>query len=276
MENITINQKQLFNVIKRTMSFSKEYAIEKLDADGNFIVFINGDFTDFFILSKSLVDYISTKSSAYSKLQETYIKFTESANARAKEPFKREDEIKSLKEELKSLRDENKCKSYAVTKAIYDELYKNHEDLISDHNKVIDEYKGLQTNYIDLKHEYKEILKEHDSYKNDIELLRTANKNLRADNENYYGIKSQYDQLIVSYNQLESNYKCVLSQNEKLNSIAKHDKNEIAILKDTIEELRAKIKTQDAIIEINKEKIEKQDKEIQSYKNINKQSKSDL
>lgn len=97
MENITINQKQLFNVIKRTMSFSKEYAIEKLDADGNFIVFINGDFTDFFILSKSLVDYISTKSSAYSKLQETYIKFTESANARAKELFKREDEIKSLK-----------------------------------------------------------------------------------------------------------------------------------------------------------------------------------
>ena len=46
MENITINQKQLFDVIKRTMSFSKEYAIEKLDADGNFIVFINGDFTD--------------------------------------------------------------------------------------------------------------------------------------------------------------------------------------------------------------------------------------
>ena len=71
MENITINQKQLFDVIKRTMSLSKEYAIEKLDADGNFIVFINGDFTDFFILSKSLVDYISTKSSAYSKLQET-------------------------------------------------------------------------------------------------------------------------------------------------------------------------------------------------------------
>lgn len=35
MENITINQKQLFDVIKRTMSFSKEYAIEKLDADGN-------------------------------------------------------------------------------------------------------------------------------------------------------------------------------------------------------------------------------------------------
>lgn len=183
MENITINQKQLFDVIKRTMSFSKEYAIEKLDADGNFIVFINGDFTDFFILSKSLVDYISTKSSAYSKLQETYIKFTESANARAKELFKREDEIKSLKdeikslkEELKSLRDENKCKSYAVTKAIYDELYKNHKDLISDHNKVIDEYKGLQTNYIDLKHKYEEILKEHDSYKNDIEILRTANK----------------------------------------------------------------------------------------------------
>lgn len=176
MENITINQKQLFDVIKRTMSFSKEYAIEKLDTDGNYIVFINGDFTDFFILSKSLVDYISTKSSAYSKLQETYIKFTESANARAKELFKREDEIKSLKEELKSLRDENKCKSYAVTKAIYDELYKNHEDLISDHNKVIDEYKGLQTNYIDLKHEYEEILKEHNSYKNDIEILRTANK----------------------------------------------------------------------------------------------------
>lgn len=160
MENITINQKQLFNVIKRTMSFSKEYAIEKLDADGNFIVFINGDFTDFFILSKSLVDYISTKSSAYSKLQETYIEFTESANARAKELFKREDEIKSL--------------------------------------------------------------------------------------------------------------------NEELNSVVKHNKTEIAILKDTIEELRAKIKTQDAIIEINKEKIEKQDKEIQSYKNINKQSKSDL
>ena len=34
--------------------------------------------------------------------------------------------------------------------------------------------------------------------------------------------------------------------------------------------------SQDAIIEINKEKIEKQDKEIQSYKNINKQSESDL
>lgn len=32
-------------------------------------------------------------------LQETYIKFTESANARAKELFKREDEIKSLKNE---------------------------------------------------------------------------------------------------------------------------------------------------------------------------------
>lgn len=176
IENITINQKQLFDVIKRTMSLSKEYVIEKLDDDGNFIVFINGDFTNFFILRKSLVDYISTKSSAYIKLQETHIKFTKSANARAKELFKREDEIKSLKEELKSLRDENKCKSYAVTKAIYDELYKNHEDLISDHNKVIDEYKGLQTNYIDLKHEYEEILKEHDSYKNDIELLRTANE----------------------------------------------------------------------------------------------------
>lgn len=39
MENITINQKQLFDVIKRTISFSKEYAIEKLDADGNFIGF---------------------------------------------------------------------------------------------------------------------------------------------------------------------------------------------------------------------------------------------
>lgn len=163
MENITINQKQLFDVIKRTMSLSKEYVIEKLDDDGNYIVFINGDFTDFFILSKSLVDYISTKSIAYSKLQETCIKFTKSANTCAKELFKREDEIKSLKEELKSLRDENKCKSYAVTKAIYDELYKNHEDLISDHNKVIDEYKGLQTNYIDLKHEYEEILKEHNS-----------------------------------------------------------------------------------------------------------------
>lgn len=276
MENITINQKQLFDVIKRTMSLSKKYVIEKLDDDGNFIVFINGDFTNFFILRKSLVDYISTKSSAYIKLQETCIKFTKSANARAKELFKREDEIKSLKEELKSLRDENKCKSYVVTKAIYDELYKNHEDLISDNNKVIDEYKGLQKNYIDLKHEYEEILKEHNSYKNDIKILRTANKNLRADNENYYGIKSQYDQLIVSYNQLESNYKYVLSQNEEFNSVVKHNKTEIAILKDTIEELRAKIKTQDAIIEINKEKIEKQDKEIQSYKNINKQSEFDL
>lgn len=67
-----------------------------------------------------------------------------------------------------------------------------------------------------------------------------------------------------------------LVKNEELNSVVKHNKTEIAILKDTIEELRAKIKTQDAIIEINKEKIEKQDKEIQSYKNINKQSKSDL
>lgn len=36
MENITINQKQLFDVIKRTMSLSQEYAIEKLDADGNY------------------------------------------------------------------------------------------------------------------------------------------------------------------------------------------------------------------------------------------------
>ncbi len=58
MENITINQKQLFDIIKRTMSLSKEYVIEKLDYDGNFIVFISGDFTNFFILSKSLVDYI--------------------------------------------------------------------------------------------------------------------------------------------------------------------------------------------------------------------------
>ena len=57
------------------MSLSKEYAIEKLDADGNFIVFINGDFTDFFILSKSLVDYISTKSSAYSRLKNKIKKF---------------------------------------------------------------------------------------------------------------------------------------------------------------------------------------------------------
>lgn len=97
MENITINQKQLFDVIKRTMSFSKEYAIEKLDADGNYIVFINGDFTDFFILSKSLVDYISTKSIAYSKLQETYIKFTESANARAK--IKTQDAIIEINKE---------------------------------------------------------------------------------------------------------------------------------------------------------------------------------
>lgn len=58
MENITINQKQLFDVIKRTISLSKEYAIEKLDTDGNYIVFINGDFTNFFILRKSIVDYI--------------------------------------------------------------------------------------------------------------------------------------------------------------------------------------------------------------------------
>lgn len=111
MENITINQKQLFNVIKRTMSFSKEYAIEKLDADGNFIVFINGDFTDFFILSKSLVDYISTKSSAYIKLQETHIKFTKSANARAKELFKREADrnlnvqLETYKVEIRNLKD---------------------------------------------------------------------------------------------------------------------------------------------------------------------------
>lgn len=208
MENITINQKQLFDVIKRTMSFSKEYAIEKLDADGNFIVFINGDFTDFFILRKSIVDYITTKSTVYADLQAAY-------------------------------------------------------------NKLIDNHKNLSNNYNDLQHI-------SDSYKNDIEILRTANKNLRADNENYYGIKSQYDQFVVSYNQLESNYKYVLSQNEELNSVVKHDKTEIAILKDTIEELRAKIKTQNAIIEINKEKIEKQDKEIQSYKNINKQSESDL
>lgn len=67
-----------------------------------------------------------------------------------------------------------------------------------------------------------------------------------------------------------------LVKTKNFNSVVKHNKTEIAILKDTIEELRAKIKTQDAIIEINKEKIEKQDKEIQSYKNINKQSKSDL
>lgn len=72
IENITINQKQLFDVIKRTISFSKEYAIEKLDADGNFIVFINGDFTDFFILRKSIVDYIATKSSVYANLQDSY------------------------------------------------------------------------------------------------------------------------------------------------------------------------------------------------------------
>lgn len=31
MENITINQKQLFDVIKRTISFSNEYAIEKIE-----------------------------------------------------------------------------------------------------------------------------------------------------------------------------------------------------------------------------------------------------
>lgn len=39
MEDITITQDQLFDAIKRTMSFSKEYAIEKLDTDGNFYCF---------------------------------------------------------------------------------------------------------------------------------------------------------------------------------------------------------------------------------------------
>lgn len=106
MENITINQKQLFDVIKRTMSLSKEYAIEKLDADGNFIVFVNGDFTDFFILRKSIVDYITTKSTVYADLQDAYNKLAESAKAHVKELFNREDEIKSLKEELKVLRDD--------------------------------------------------------------------------------------------------------------------------------------------------------------------------
>ena len=72
-------------LLREQCLLARNMLLKKLDADGNFIVFINGDFTDFFILSKSLVDYISTKSIAYSKLQETYIKFTESANARAKE-----------------------------------------------------------------------------------------------------------------------------------------------------------------------------------------------
>lgn len=271
MENITINQKQLFDVIKRTMSFSKEYAIEKLDADGNFIVFINEDFTNFFILRKSLVDYIATKSSVYANLQDSYNKFVESAKERAKELINREDEIKSLKEELKVLREEKKCKSYVVAKANYDELYKTHEELLSDHNKLIDEYKGLQINYTDLKNTYDELQHISDSYKNDIEILRTANKNLRAANDNYDLIKSQNDQFVISYNQLESTYKHVLSRNEKLNSIVKHNNTEITVLRDTVEQLRAKIKTQDAIIEINKEKIEKKDKELQSYKNSNKQ-----
>lgn len=196
MENITINQKQLFDVIKRTISLSKEYAIEKLDADGNFIVFVNGDFTNFFILRKSIVDYIATKSSVYANLQDSYNKFVESAKERAKELINREDEIKSLKKELKVLREEKKCKSYVVAKANYDELYKTHEEL--------------------------------------------------------------------------------LSRNEELNSIVKHNNTEITVLRDTVEQLRAKIKTQDAIIEINKEKIEKKDKELQSYKNSNKQYEFDL
>lgn len=93
MEDITITQDQLFDAIKRTMSFSKEYAIEKLDTDGNFIVFINGDFTNFFILRKSIVDYIATKSSVYANLQDSYNKFVESAKERAKELINREDEI---------------------------------------------------------------------------------------------------------------------------------------------------------------------------------------
>lgn len=106
MENITIAQKQLFDVIKRTMSLNKEYVIEKLDADGNFIVFINEDFTNFFILRKSLVDYIATKSSVYANLQNSYNKLVETAKKRAKELINREDEIKSLREELKVLREE--------------------------------------------------------------------------------------------------------------------------------------------------------------------------
>lgn len=131
MEDITITQDQLFDATKRTMSLNKEYVIKKLDNDGNFIVFINEDFTNFFILRKSLVDYISTKSSVYANLQDSYNKFVESAKERAKELINREDEIKSLKEELKSLkeelkvlREEKKCKSYVVAKANYDELYK--------------------------------------------------------------------------------------------------------------------------------------------------------
>lgn len=91
MENITINQKQLFDVIKRTMSLSKEYTIEKLDADGNFIVFINEDFTNFFILRKSLVDYIATKSSVYANLQDAIIEIN-------KEKIEKQDkEIQSYK-----------------------------------------------------------------------------------------------------------------------------------------------------------------------------------
>lgn len=264
MENITINQKQLFDVIKRTMSLSKEYVIEKLDNDGNFIVFINGDFTNFFILRKSIVDYVATKSSAYADLQDAYNKSLVSTKARTKELINHEDEIKSLKEELKSLRDDKKCKSYEVAKTNYDELYKTHADLQAAYNKLIDNHKNLSNNYNDLQHI-------SDSYKNELEDLRIANKNLRAANENYDAIKSQNDQLVISYNQLESNYKYVLRRNEELNSVVKNNNTEIITLRDTIEQLRAKIKTQDAIIEMDKEKIEKRDKEIQSYKNINKQ-----
>lgn len=140
MENITINQKQLFDVIKRTMSLSQEYAIEKLDADGNYIVFINGDFTNFFILRKSLVDYVATKSIAYADLQDSYNKFVESAKERAKELINREDEIKSLKEELKVLREEKKCKSYFDQ---VNNLCEERERIINECNQRIIDYEEI-------------------------------------------------------------------------------------------------------------------------------------
>lgn len=311
MENITITQDQLLDIINRTMCLSKDYVIKglssKADNNGNFIVIFDNDPTNFFILRKSMVDYLATKSSVYISLEESYNQSFKKIKDKAKELINREDEIKSLREELKSLRDDKKRKSYEVLKVSYDELYKTHEKLLSDHNK-------LQIDHADLKYKYEETLKEYnsfktgyddlfkkyniarddcdyvenlrksyedlqhisDSYKNELEDLRTANKNLRAANENYDVIKSQNDKLVVSYNQLESNYKYVLNRNEELNSVVKNNNTEIITLRDTVEALRAKIKTQNAIIEIDKEKIEKQDKEIQSYKNINKQSKSDL
>lgn len=136
--------------------------------------------------------------------------------------------------------------------------------LLKEELKVLREEKKCKS-YVVAKANYDELYKTHE------EILRTANKNLRAANDNYGLIKSQNDQFVISYNQLESTYKHVLSRNEELNSIVKHNNTEITVLRDTVEQLRAKIKTQDAIIEINKEKIEKKDKELQSYKNSNKQ-----